>query len=771
MVNENITVTIVDGHDIPDVYSAGANQTKSYMKEAQIASENSAKNASMLVKSYFDEKLYETQLAIDETKKLAQEVNEDTIVVREEANKVSNISSTLTSVYNKAIAEGKVQAPIIDNTLSVDGAGADANKVGVVINAIKSSAYAEIQFLDKTHAITARFWENAGRLGGQNGWVAYPKVENLKAGTYYFCGINPVFTWVVNRSTNAVTPIANLFVWTDADYFMKHSVTIPYDFDLYACGNNINFNPQTVKNMFANYDWGADIETYFYGSRVDTTYNNSIIKTSLLVHQANYRWALPDLNKAEEGTLYYTQIPPSLIANMPEGLPDNVYFVLTIRFQWNNTRKKQFILNQNNMSVIYYRDYEEGADNNEGWYNWQLIDDNQAGYVITTKTVGVGGDYATIHQALDSITDNSENKRYKILVKAGIYDVPADRKFLGLKNYVDIVGVDKAKVFVRNIASTNSYDASKATFDPAYYNQSIKWASLQNMTIISQGCKCPIHIDGHAIANGGEVLIENCILQDLNTVFNYNTNWKFTRIGGINCGLGNGQKVTVKNTISNGTIYAHNHGGSTIPSTFVIDHCTCRGTLIGSAYIQSCMDDYYITDSTLDYVVLQRDNNCPNVYNIRMGGNNRINYIFAPDGDVVNDPYRFFDEDYNGKFAIPDTSCMELMFNTTDRTINRGDIVGFVNDPNNKGYLAEKFIGVGGHGFAGKAMENIPSRTLGWVQYAGKISIPVISGANVGDLIDYVNGQFTLHTNDNRAIGVYGTSSHLYTGEVMLKLF
>lgn len=67
-----------------------------------------------------------------------ENLNKNTVEAKNETlqakQNVDNVATTLTTVYNNAIASGTVQAPIIDNTLTISGAGADAKIVGMKFN-------------------------------------------------------------------------------------------------------------------------------------------------------------------------------------------------------------------------------------------------------------------------------------------------------------------------------------------------------------------------------------------------------------------------------------------------------------------------------------------------------------------------------------------------------------------------------------------------------------------------------------------------------------
>jgi len=653
----------------------------------------------------------------------------------------------------------------------IDSIPDDYTTLGNDVTTIKRTLGIAPQYVNPDQIEAGKYWASVGTKTADSGWKTAAPILNLPAGTYYFCGVNPTFSWVVNRSNNTSTALGNLYTWTDTNYYKKHSVTIPYDFDLYLSRQAEDNYTEVLKFSAVDFD---DIFSY------DTALIDRVIKLEetgisvfpTIVTDDTVSTYLSNLDNALDNTLYRISVNDT-ISNLPSDYIPDSYYLVTLTNVWQNTtQKKQIMLTVNGgIEVKWVRFYESAA-----WTSWRMVNSGggSGSNPNVNKTiiyVGSSETYKNIDSALSAITDNSESKQYKIIVRAGVYNVPSSSPYFGVKNYVDIEGEDKTTVIVQNIYSTSTYDDGRATFDPALYNQTIMSATLSNMTIISQGCKCPIHIDGTAIGNGGKIRIDNCILMDLNTPSNYVSNTqRFTRIGGVNCGLGNGQTVEVTNTISNGTLYAHNQSPTTTPSTFIIDHCMCRGTLIGCAYDVNVKDNYIVTNSKLDYIAIQTLYATSNKYNITLS-NNEVNYIFAPSDDNITDPYGAFDTLFDGKCGLHEASCVKLMFNAQSETIERGSIVYFVTDQYNKGYLSDTFIGTIGTNLAGVAMEDIPTGKVGWVQYTGKISIGNITNAQYGDLIDFASGSFTAHTSGNTPIGVYCESSPLYSNQSMLKLF
>lgn len=116
-----------------------------------------------------------------------------------------------------------------------------------------------------------------------------------------------------------------------------------------------------------------------------------------------------------------------------------------------------------------------------------------------------------IQNALDSITDNSPTKRYRIYVKQGLYKITNSSEFLGylgypcmvcMKDYVDIEGADRDNTIVW--AELPYYDAD---IDVSANGQRIardrhqtlwnyaKDAYVKHITLVGKNLRCTIHHD------------------------------------------------------------------------------------------------------------------------------------------------------------------------------------------------------------------------------------------------------------------------------------
>jgi hypothetical protein len=103
-----------------------------------------------------------------------------------------------------------------------------------------------------------------------------------------------------------------------------------------------------------------------------------------------------------------------------------------------------------------------------GGYTWQTL---SSGLTHEIK-VGEGGDYSSITQALDSITDNSVSNQYVIKVGPGTYE-----EQVMMKEYVDIKGSGKNATVITTVGGSSNYTTSASVIgadNSSIYNLSIQ---------------------------------------------------------------------------------------------------------------------------------------------------------------------------------------------------------------------------------------------------------------------------------------------------------
>lgn len=306
-------------------------------------------------------------------------------------------------------------------------------------------------------------------------------------------------------------------------------------------------------------------------------------------------------------------------------------------------------------------------------------------YSVSKLVVDINGngDFTDIKSALDSITDNSKKNRYVISVKPGTYDISdTSLPYLGFKNYVEIIGEHKTRCIVANRKSSTTYNAEYSVFDPNYYADRIEYSAIKNMTLISEGGKCPVHIDTdyNHLVDGGVIRIENCVLRDMN---NPNTMTNFSASGniwgGVNVGLGGGQSVEVYNCDSNGIIYAHTRPNQSKGCKFDVRNCICQYGQVADLLDNSNDDEFNFINCDVKQMSIAVNTTLGTnigIFSPRIDfSGSKFEYFrtYWDDGSSVGDVYSLWDNMFDGKFAFP-ASCMHKLV-LAKKEIHRGSLV------------------------------------------------------------------------------------------------
>ena len=352
-------------------------------------------------------------------------------------------------------------------------------------------------------------------------------------------------------------------------------------------------------------------------------------------------------------------------------------------------------------------------------------------------TVGEGEEYTTIQDALNDININGLNHKHIIDVKEGVYDISnTDLPFLGMKNYVKIVGRNKTKCIIKNIKSSTVYNAYYNVFDPSYYSDGIEFAMLSNLTLINQGGKGCVHIDTDysVFKKGGKIILDNLICIDLTTPSQEGCPASLRTDdfggGGINIGLRRGQTVVVRNCWANGSIYAHNGAYSDRDSsggcTFIVENCTFGHSNIGDIGSGS-PDTFIFRNNKANRITINSNSIGTGAaierYNINaILENNKVDYINGTDNAISNNAYGCFDRFFDGKFPFIENNIHTNVVNNSGQYIVRNSLVGLSNYNN---YGENNIMGIGikpfseGDIFAGYTMESFDNGTEGIIQYNG----------------------------------------------------
>lgn len=378
--------------------------------------------------------------------------------------------------------------------------------------------------------------------------------------------------------------------------------------------------------------------------------------------------------------------------------------------------------------------------------------------------VGVDCQFTDIKSALDSIHDNSAQRRYNIRVRNGLYDLSDNGfDFLGVKNYVDVIGQSRAGVVV--VKRDTVFSSTKAGFDPAYYGERIDYAALRSMTIITKNCKSPVHADGGAIRDALE-------LYDLN-LLNEEPIGSPHYMLGLACGLEKGQKVRAYNCFSNGQMYAHNNatkydaGGC----EFELHNCIFPHTVIGDLATYG-FDKYVIKGCKLEYILYDfldiaglRPYIQPS-WTVDISGN-QVEYI-AGHLSVAGQPENaLWDFAFAGKFGITDASIHAYHLCPAG-TIARGGLVAL----SGAQPMAIKPWAVG-DALYGVAMDMFSTPAdFGVVQYAGTVFLTA-SGAlpiGFGDAVELDASGIAVKYGTGRIIGHARQSLDGATAQIKVKL-
>lgn len=211
-------------------------------------------------------------------------------------------------------------------------------------------------------------------------------------------------------------------------------------------------------------------------------------------------------------------------------------------------------------------------------------------------TIGADCDFVDIKAAINSITDNSKSKQYILHVLNGDYDYSNDGDLIGvyMKNYVTLHCQSKN---VRIIKRDTAFNWGKATIDVS--SENIEYTAIKGAaTIISNNCKCPIHIDSANFTGIFEA--ENLDLineQPIGTGDNPSD-------GQANCfavGWRGNEHFKLSNIRANGKIWGHNYTNTKSKGIFELIGANCRTIQIGDltsygndkVVLKGCKADLY----------------------------------------------------------------------------------------------------------------------------------------------------------------------------------
>lgn len=142
------------------------------------------------------------------------------------------------------------------------------------------------------------------------------------------------------------------------------------------------------------------------------------------------------------------------------------------------------------------------------------------GYQVTINVKPSGGDFSHPKLALDSITDASATKKYRIAIYPGQYTGYSEWH---LKDWVDLVGIGRREEVI--ISYENPNDASAATIR----NTSVFWAArrsnIKNITVQIKNGRYAIHAESDGQRPNNKFGIYNCAVKHLGNSSATNNDW------------------------------------------------------------------------------------------------------------------------------------------------------------------------------------------------------------------------------------------------------
>lgn len=360
--------------------------------------------------------------------------------------------------------------------------------------------------------------------------------------------------------------------------------------------------------------------------------------------------------------------------------------------------------------------------------------------VLTVKPSG--GDYTNPYNAVKSITDSSINKKYKVEVYPGTYDIFEAAKLelptivwhwsvLALPDYVDLIGMGSPE---------NTLLFGKIPSDVTVSEQQRTWLStlnlrfnnrIENLNITSEGVIYAVHLDAGQTVQNSRIYITNCKFSTDN-------------IASWGEGSASGQYVEFNNCDFR-TIYLHNTAGSALPSKHIFKNCRIYGNGIIVQSIGSGVQDIVefnncsivrlsITGDTVhEHIIYGGGNSFPHIYEITQIEGQKCYYNFSEESLIVENG----DDAIISKGTPVEWSNIGLVLPTINPLICCG--------------IAWEDIAVGGKG----VIKNAGYLTQ---EDAG------LSGLAAGDLIGITDGALAKVTTGD-IIGIV-----TYTGMIKLKL-
>lgn len=483
-------------------------------------------------------------------------------------------------------------AELIDGRVGVDGiiydniGGAIRYQVGTIkndINEISENLDIRKNYLLSSDFTQGKYWNYVQNtiIQSNNSGMLIAKLEKIPAGTYYIGKCKGFFTFIEGIGSNiiskltqtdlyfqgelVITELSNIYITIDTNeetYFTNYKVLeIPKTKGINYIGLNnkitsantdfLNSSVNLLDNKliqvgkYFNSSGGMGNNEGYCCIEIPVlkgnSYSSSIIQTPFTYY------------KTYNGTITKVIENGKTLDNIVNFIPDEDGFLLLTT---STMYKDDFMLV--NDKKIPDRSLNYNSIYNIKLYNEDVItssihydEKEKLYYKINTIIVAKDGtgDFNDLVDAYNSIKFNSTTNRHKIIIKPGIYDFSG--KFncqsasgsVGIilnNHYVYFEGEDPNTTILyfdgcpEGVEQISNSDAFKVSLIHWGANNPFK-GYIKNLTLRAKNCRYPIHPETAGKGNGGDWLVENCIIDFLG---NPNVvSWAGASVGiGISCG-------------------------------------------------------------------------------------------------------------------------------------------------------------------------------------------------------------------------------------------
>ena len=484
-------------------------------------------------------------------------------------------------------------AVIVDKSLTIEGAAADANVTGENVRSLNNGirlSGVRTEYLNVGAVTPNKFYTGAETTSqGDDDWCIFPAFT-LKRGKYYIMNVSLSHSFV---TTSTGTIALTRYTKNEDTLNKMYEVNFGENVTLYISGFKVSKYYPHLSNLPITLvtEYG---QTYFLNDD-----NNRIISIPWFLGSFSLFTGADKVNYFDDSYNYITSLdfvfPYDVYivnANTSEYLYYIAYNVPENNTDYRNDKTKKIPANTKFRVGIKYLDnrtltLSDGIElvtkalkltRDLPFWNNEIEND------ITTNliTVGAGKQYGTIESAIASITTNSVSNRYTVLVYEGTYDITnSGILFIPIKPYVTIKGIDKSKCIIK--FKPDEKDSTKNVFQQSA-NFGYGYGEVCNLTIETENIKGALHLDDTSWR--GEIYFHDIIVNDISGEEEYDPSLDYyyyfrASVGAINVSTQIGQKIVIENIQTNGYIYSHsnpnaiNELNNENGGEFIVRNCIC----------------------------------------------------------------------------------------------------------------------------------------------------------------------------------------------------